>query len=131
MVTRDLFADFRALDVSSIVVGSPDNGEAFLDHVYLARGPQDFDQIPAAPSAELVNAKARQDLAEPLIKRTAPAVVRIEFADGRQAAGALIVPSGEILTAGHAVIGPNRDCRVTLSDGTTAAARTLRRRPRL
>ena len=125
VVTRDLFADFGAFDVSSIVVGSPDNGEAFLDHVYLARGPQDFDQIPAAPSVELVNAKARHDLAEPLIKRTLPAVVRIEFADGRQAAGAMIVPSGEILTAGHAVIGPGRDCRVTLSDGTTAAAKTL------
>jgi S1-C subfamily serine protease len=37
----------------------------------------------------------------------------------------MILPTGEILTAGHAVIGPNRDCRVTLSDGTTASAKTL------
>jgi S1-C subfamily serine protease len=74
---------------------------------------------------ELVNEKARQQLAEPLIKRTSPTVVRIEFTDGRVAAGAMITPQGEILTAGHAVIGPGRDCRVTLSDGTTASAKTL------
>ena len=72
VITRDLFADFGSFDARAIVVGSPDNGDAFLDHVYLARGQQDFDQIPAAPSAELVNEKARQQLAEPIIKRTSP-----------------------------------------------------------
>ncbi|HEX5106305.1 MAG TPA: S1C family serine protease, partial [Pirellulaceae bacterium] len=124
-ITRDLFADFGSLDVNAVVVGSPDNGDALVDHIYLARGPQDFDLIPAAPSVELVNDKARRELAAPLIEKNSPATVRIEFTDGRQAAGVLISPQGEILTAGHAVIGANRDCRVTLSDGTTAAARTL------
>lgn len=125
VLTRDLYADFGAMDIDSLVIGSPDNGEAFLDHVYLARGPQDFDLIPAAPSVELVNAQARRQLVEPLIEKASRAVVRIEFADGRHVAGAMIGASGEILTAGHAVIGPGRDCRVTLSDGTTAAGRTL------
>lgn len=125
VITRDLFADFGNLDMRAIVVGSPDNGDALIDHVYLARTQQDFDLIPAAPSVELVNDKARRDLAEPIIKRVTPATVRIEFTDGRQAAGVMILPQGEIITAGHAVIGPNRDCRVTLGDGTTAAARTL------
>jgi S1-C subfamily serine protease len=125
VITRDLFVDFGSLDLRAIIVGSPDNGEAFIDHVYLARGPQDFDLIPAAPSVELVNDKARQQLAEPIVKKTSPAVVRVEFVDGRAAAGAMIVATGEILTSGHIVIGPNRDCRVTLSDGTTRAAKTL------
>jgi S1-C subfamily serine protease len=125
VITRDLFVDFGSLDLRSIVVGSPDNGEAFIDHVYLARGPQDFDLIPAAPSVELINDKARQQLAEPIIKKASPAVVRIEFVDGRLAAGTMIVATGEILTAGHAVMGPNRDCRVTLSDGRTVTAKTL------
>jgi S1-C subfamily serine protease len=50
--------------------------------------------------------------------------VRIEFADGRAAAGTVIGEQGEILTAGHAVIGPGRECRVLFWDGSSASART-------
>jgi S1-C subfamily serine protease len=124
VITRDLYADFGNLDLRSIVVGSPDNGDAFLDHVYLARGPQDFDQIPAAPAVELVNEKARHDLATPIIQRTTPAAVRIEFADGRQIGGVLVTEQGEILTAGHAIVAAGRDCRVALADGRTVAGVT-------
>jgi hypothetical protein len=45
VVTRDLFADFGNLDLRAIVVGSPDGGEALIDHVYLARGREDFEYL--------------------------------------------------------------------------------------
>ena len=125
VITRDLFADFGAIDLTAIELGCPDGEFALFDHIYLARAPQDLDRIAAAPSPQLTNAKARQDLARPIIERAQPATVRIEFADGRQAAGVIISDQGEILTAGHAVIGPNRDARVTLHDGTTRPAKTL------
>ncbi len=124
VMTRDLFADFGPLDVRALVVGAPDGEAAFIDHVYLARNPADFDLIPAAPSAELVNEKARQELLRPLIERARPAVVRIEFEGGRQAAGVVIQEAGEILTAGHAVLAANQDCRVFLADGAVAQGKT-------
>jgi S1-C subfamily serine protease len=61
----------------------------------------------------------------PFAERALPAIVRLEFEDGRQAAGTIIEERGQILTAGHAVIGPHRDCRVIFNDGKSAAARTL------
>lgn len=125
VMTRDLFADFGNLDVQALVVGAPDGEAALIDHVYLARNPSDFELIPAAPSPALVNDKARQELLRPLIERALPSIVRIEFEGGRQAAGVVIEDRGEILTAGHAVIGPNRDCRVIFADGKSCPARTL------
>ena len=124
VMTRDLFADFGSLDAQALVVGAPDGEAAFIDHVYLARNQADFELIPAAPAAALVNEKARHELLQPLIARATPATVRIEFEGGRLASGVIVQEQGEILTAGHAVIGPNRDCRVTFADGTTAKART-------
>ena len=125
VLTRDLFADFGQLDVRALIVGAPDGEAAFIDHVYLARNPSDFDLIPAAPSAELVNEKARQALLQPLIARAAPTVVRIEFADGRKAAGVFIEEAGEIVTAGHAVLAAGEKCRVVLAHGDEALGQTL------
>ena len=48
----------------------------------------------AGPSAEATNEKARQELARPLMERTRPATVRIDFADGRAAAGVLVEVAG-------------------------------------
>lgn len=124
VVTRDLFADFGNVNARALILGAPDGEAAFIDHVYLARNQADFELIPAAPAAALINEKARQELFQPLVARATPMAVRIEFEDGRLASGVLVQEQGEILTAGHAVIGPNRDCRVTFADGTTAKGRT-------
>jgi hypothetical protein len=51
--------------------------------------------------------------------------VLLEFPDGRSAAGVLIQEQGEILTAGHVVIGPGQPARVRLANGTELAAKTL------
>jgi S1-C subfamily serine protease len=125
VITRDLFADFGNLDVQAVLLGAPDGEGVLFDHIYLARGHYDLDRIPLAPSAEATNEKARQELARPLMERTRPATVRIDFPDGRAATGVLVEVAGEILTAGHVVIGPGRPARVKLADGTELAAKTL------
>lgn len=125
VITRDLYADFGSLDLHAMLLGCPDGEGASFDHIYLARGHHDLDRIPAAPSAEATNEKARQELTRPLVQRARPAVVKIEFKDGRLAAGVFISPQGEILTAGHAVIGSGRPARVQLADGTVLSAKTL------
>ena len=125
VITRDLYADFGNLDVKGLVFGCPDGEAASFDHIYLARGHADLDRIAQAPSAEATNEKARHELARPLIERARPATVRIEFPDGRLAAGVLIQEQGEILTAGHVIVGSGRPARVQLADGTWLAAKTL------
>ena len=125
VITRDLYADFGNLDVTGLLLGCPDGEAASFDHAYLARGHYDLDRIPLAPSAEATNEKARYELARPLIDRARPATVRIEFPDGRMAAGVVIQEQGEILTAGHLLVAPGRPARVQLADGTWLAAKTL------
>jgi hypothetical protein len=122
--TRDLYADFGNLDVRALTAGSPDGESLLIDHIYLARSHKDFETIPAAPSPEVTNDKARQELLRPISEETRPACVRIDFEDGRRAAGVVISKEGEILTAGHAVIGPGRKARVMLHDGTEVKATT-------
>ena len=125
VMTRDLFADFGPLDLRAILLGCIDGQPALVDHLYLARGHRDFDSIPAAPSPEATNEKAREGLVQPLIQRARPATVRIEMPGGRQAAGVIVQPEGEILTAGHVTIRPGQMARVTLFDGTVVVAKTL------
>ncbi len=125
VMTRDLFADFGNVDVTGLRLGTLGGEGALFDHVYLARGHHDLDQIPAAPSAALTNAAAQIESMKPLIERALPAVVRIELDDGRTAAGTIISSAGEILTAGHFVGGPGRTARVLLDDGRELGAKTL------
>jgi hypothetical protein len=46
VITRDLFQEFGAGQLSGIALVCPDGDFALLDHVYLARTPQDFDHCP-------------------------------------------------------------------------------------
>jgi S1-C subfamily serine protease len=125
VMTRDLFADFGSVDVTGLRLGSLGGEGALFDHVYLARGHHDLDQIPAAPSAALTNAAAQLESLKSVIERARPAVVRIEMEDGRTAAGTVISSAGEILTAGHFVAGPGRTARVFFDDGRALQAKTL------
>jgi S1-C subfamily serine protease len=124
VVTRDLFADFGNFDAVALHCGATGGEAVLFDHVYLARGHFDLDRIPQAPSPEATNEKSRQEFARPIFERARPATVRIEFPDGRAATGVIIQEAGEILTAGHVVIGPGRPARVHLADGTELAAKT-------
>jgi S1-C subfamily serine protease len=125
VMTRDLFADFGNVDVTGLRLGTLGGEGALFDHIYLGRGHHDLEQIPAAPSAALTNAAAQLESMKPLLERALPAVVRIEMDDGRAAAGTVINSAGEIITAGHFVIGPGRTARVRLDDGRELAAKTL------
>ena len=127
VITRDLFNDSGQLDLTALTLGCPDGEQALFDHIYFARSHQDFDRIAGAPRPEQTNEKARQELVKPILEKARPATVRIEYADGRAALGVLLrhSPPGEILTTGHAVIGPNRPAVVQLADGTTLSAKTL------
>jgi serine protease Do len=124
VMTRDLYADFGAFDATGITLETPDGQHALVDHVYLARRPEDFNLIPNAPPPELVNQMARRDLAKPILDRGFPATVMIQTKDGRMGAGVVISREGEVLTAGHVVANPNVECTVHLPDGKTVKAVT-------
>jgi hypothetical protein len=51
VVTRDLYADFGQFELTGLSFCAVDGEEAFFDHVYLARTPQDFDRIAASRRA--------------------------------------------------------------------------------
>jgi S1-C subfamily serine protease len=125
VLTRDLYADFGATDWTSLSLACPDGEAAWFDHIYLARGPEDFKLITAAPSAEATNQKAREELARQSIDRVRPTLVTLQLPGGEIAAGCITHKQGEILTAGHFLRAPNQDLTVRLADGKTAKARSL------
>lgn len=125
VLTRDLFADFGSLDVTALSLGCPDGKAALFDHIYLARGPDDFNLIPAAPSPDLTNQKAKQELAKQIVDRTSPAMATIALPDGRIIGGVCIKKEGEILTAGHLLRGPIQDVVVQFANGKQAKGKTL------
>jgi hypothetical protein len=45
VVTRDLYGDFGARDLSSITFEVRDGAPVWIDHVYLARTQKDFELI--------------------------------------------------------------------------------------
>jgi hypothetical protein len=46
LVTRDLFADFGEFTLTGLAFSPVDAEQAFFDHIYLARNPQEFDLAP-------------------------------------------------------------------------------------
>ena len=124
VITRDLFADFGSIDVSGLTLSTPDGDYALYDHVYLARMPTDFDSISEVPSAESTNQKARLELARPVLDKALPTTVAIHFGEGRFATGAIVSDDGNILTAGHLVVGPDLPVIVRLADGRLVNGKT-------
>lgn len=125
VLTRDLFGDFGSLNVASLSLSCPDGETAWFDHIYLARSPDDFQLIAAAPSPEQTNQKAREELARQAIERVRPAVVTLQLPDGSVAGGAVIGSAGEILTAGHFLRAANQEVTVRQADGKAVTARSL------
>ncbi len=124
VMTRDLFADFGVLDITSLALSAPDGEYAMYDHIYLARTPADFDAIPEVPSPETTNQKARRELARPLLDAALPATVAINMPDGRGGTGVLVSAEGNILTAGHIIVRPDQEIKVRLADGRLVNAKT-------
>lgn len=124
-ITRDLFGDFRDFELQGLTLENPDGTPLAIDHVYLARSQNDFQlAAPATPPDESLR-QARRALAEPVRERGLPAVVFLEFADGRRASGTIISADGEIVTAGHHVWRPQQEVQVRLADGRQVKAKTL------
>ncbi len=46
LVTRDLYADFGEFTLTGLAFSAIDGQQAFFDHIYLARSPQEFDLAP-------------------------------------------------------------------------------------
>ena len=42
VVTRDIYADFGALNIRSLTIWAPDGQHLLIDHIYLARTIDDF-----------------------------------------------------------------------------------------
>jgi hypothetical protein len=97
---------------------------ALFDHIYFARNPDDFNLIPSAPSPDITNQKAKQELAKQIVERTAPAMVTIALPDGRIIGGVCLKKEGEILSAGHLLAVPTR----TWSCSSRAASRPREKR---
>lgn len=124
VITRDLFADFGALDIDGITLGAPDGQQALFDQIYLARTVDDFRLIPQRPATDPAAEEANRAALAAVKERVLPATVAIDFGDGRIGTGTIVSGEGDVLTAGHLVIAPNRNAKVTLADGRTVDAQT-------
>ncbi len=103
LVTRDLYADFGSFTLTGLALAAPAGGEALIDHVYLARSPDDFDAIDALLAADAAQ-RRRQRLAPYLPGQTrepdAYAAWAAAFAPQFSLAG--VGPDGLALLAEHA-----------------------------
>ncbi len=124
VITRDLFADFGPLDVEGITLSAPDGECVLFDQIYLARTVDDFRFLPPRSGADAAAEEANRTTLAAVKERALPSTVVIDLGDGRVGTGTIISGEGDILTAGHLVIAPNRNAKVTLPDGRTVDAQT-------
>jgi S1-C subfamily serine protease len=122
--TRDLFADFGSMDLESLTLRVPDGELALWDHIYLGSNAADLDQVRSTPSPELVQRKVEQTVADALVAHAQPLVTLIDFGEGRVGNGVFSNPNGEMLTAGHLVLAPNREVKITLASGQELKGKT-------
>jgi len=116
LVTRDLFRDVGQVPVTGITISKLDGGEARLDHVYLARTLDQFDNA-TAPSAQAL-AKIDETTAIRLASDTPErAIVSLDLGN-RVATGTIVSEDGFILTAAHLIAGPTEKIVAHFSDGT-------------
>jgi S1-C subfamily serine protease len=124
--SRDLYADFGSFDIEAMTLRVPDGEFALWDHIYLANDASDFppDQLAHLPSPELVQRKVDPTVAEELFKHAKQFVALIDFGEGRIGNGVVSNGNGELLTAGHLVLAPNREVKITLPDGKEVKGKT-------
>lgn len=124
VITRDLFDDFGPLEVEGITLSAPDGQCVLFDQICLARSRDDFRLFPKLPAADPAAEEANRTALAAVTDRVSPSTVVVEFGDGRIGTGTIISGEGDILTAGHLTIAPNRPAKVTLADGRTVDAQT-------
>jgi len=124
VIDRDLFQDFGALDIEGLTLGTPDGEQVLFDQIYLARTVDDFRQLPPRPAVDAPGDQGKQAVLTAVKDRVLPSTVAIDFGDGRFGSGTLVSGEGDVLTAGHLVLAPNRSIKVTLSDGRIVDAQT-------
>lgn len=122
--TRDLMGDFGPFDLEGITLRVPDGEFAQFDHIYLAGQWDDLNLITKTPSLEVVNRKRDRAVADDLVKKIRPFVALIDFGEGRIGNGVLTNYNGELLTAGHLLVAPNREVIITLPDGNVVKGKT-------
>lgn len=122
--TRDLIGDFGAFDLEGITLRVPTGDYALFDHIYLAGQWDDLNLITKTPSLEVVNRKRDKAIADELVKKMKPFVALIDFGEGRVGNGVMTNYGGELLTAGHLLVAPNRDVKITLPDGKEVKGKT-------
>ncbi len=124
VITRDLFADFGPLDIEGLTLSAPDGQQVLFDQIYLARTVDDFRFIPQQPATDPAAEESSRAALAAVKERVLPATVTIDFGDGRIGTGTILSGEGDVLTAGHLVIAPNRNAKITLADGRTVDAQT-------
>jgi len=122
VITRDVFADFGPLDIEGLTLSAPDGQCVWFDQIYLARAVDDFRFLPEPATRTPADEQAAAMAA--IQQRVLAAAVTIDFGEGRIGAGTVISGEGDVLTAGHLMIAPNRAVRATLADGRTVEAVT-------
>ncbi len=123
VITRDLFADFGEFEMRDLLVSCFEGEGLYVDHIYLGRSPSDLDRLPPKPSSWEDATTTLKLWPDDISKRLAPAIVGIEFRDGRWCAGVAIKPEGEILVPGHLLGAVNEALTVHRIDGKTFTAK--------
>jgi len=123
-VSRDLFADFGPLDLEGITLSAPDGDAVLFDQIYLGRTADDFRFLPPRSGADPAAEETARTVLAAVRESVAPSTAVIDFGEGRIGAGTIVSAEGDILTAGHLVIAPNRTVKVALADGRTVEAQT-------
>ncbi len=121
---HDLFSEWGSFDISALVIGTPDGDYGLFDYVYLARQRNDFHSLPDTPTLADANFRARRALASPVIEKASPSVVTV-LVEGRRGLGVVVGDDGLVITAGHLLMGPDRDAIVYCDDGRELKAKTL------
>ncbi|WP_145087627.1 PDZ domain-containing protein [Anatilimnocola aggregata] len=124
VITRDLFADFGEFELRDVLLSCFEGEGVGVDHIFLGRSPGDLDRLPLRDSSYEDAATALKLWPNDIAKRMGPALVGIEFRDGRWTGGVVIKSDGEILVPGHALGSPNEDVTVHTHNGKTFAAKT-------
>jgi S1-C subfamily serine protease len=124
--TQDLFANFGAYDLQEIRFLAVGEGTVYLDHLYLARSEQDFNEIGAQDPLTLQQQTEQAQLAvyQQSIEKANAATVMIDV-EGQRGTGVLITQDGFIATTAFAAVAPGKGAQVTLADGRNLPAITL------
>jgi len=127
VVTRDLHEDFGEFELSGLTIKNLAGEAVLVDHVYLARRVEDFDEIDVNRILDPVQANALAKIAaagNKALYNAMRATVQLEI-DGHLGSGIVVSEDGHIASTAYVVGAPGRDVLVTSYDGRIAKGKTL------